>query len=1065
MVSIPRALTKQLIPVLRWLANSIEGLRHVALLDIDPNIDAGLVRARQLQEVSNLTPWMMATNIANSTIIFFFLWRPDAGWGLALWSTSICLLSVKTLHSWIRHRHLPPRTTVTTQTIVRAIRNAGLLGLLWGLLPFIVLTQEGITEQILTTNVIAGMSAGGAFALAAIPMAAFAYLGLMLGPALTAVWTGHIPASMALFAMGVIYFSALTLTIIARYREFSKRISYQFHIQKQKETISLLLKDFESSASDWLWETDPEGNLTYVSDRLVYLTGQKKNALLGKPITASAGAHSETAPWIQVLDHMRKGEPIRDHVVSAQTAHGPAWWSITAGPILQADGTATGYRGVGTDITERIRAEKARAEQNTKLAAFNAQLERKVAERTQEAEEAAERAQEASRAKSVFLASMSHEIRTPMNGVLGMTDLLIRSDLTTHQRRLVNTINQSGLTLLALINDILDHSRIEAGKLELDLQDFDLRACVEGAMEILSEEAHRKSLEMTLLMPPTLPTSLFGDASRLRQVLVNLIGNAVKFTSEGQVCVRVWSSGKKNGKIALSFSVMDTGIGISPEAQKILFNPFAQADSSITRRFGGTGLGLSISHSLVRMMGGEMTLASKPGEGTTVSFEIALAQGQSTSDVSSEDRKLANDLRVLVVDDRKANCEVINCYLSEMGAQPQNAANGHEALEKIKAAQNAGTPYSLAIIDMIMPGMNGLELARRIREDSQTHDTRLILLTSLSWKGDRQTSRKHGISEFLSKPVRYRELVDAVESCMSGSPPAVTRRPKPDQTIEKDKYSGMKVLLAEDNLVNQEVMREYASALGCQIAVADNGREAVDLFSKGAFDIVLMDCQMPEMDGLTACRKIRDLERSRNSHRTPVVAVTANAYESDRLMCMEAEMDDVLTKPCKLSDIAATLDRWGSHTDSQQANGKNGQPTSTECNLEDQVFDPSPIQSMEECSTGAAVRLVDLYLSTAPKLVRQILTSIADKDRNAVGTAAHSLKSSSASIGAMRMAQLAKRIETAAREKTAIPEILLIASKLEGALSEVEVALERAPWTVQACQETPLQQIAVESNR
>ena len=442
-----------------------------------------------------------------------------------------------------------------------------------------------------------------------------------------------------------------------------------------------------------------------------------------------------------------------------------------------------------------------------------------------------------------------------------------------------------------------------------------------------------------------------------------------------------------------------------------------------------------------------MTLASKPGEGTTVSFEIELNPSQSASDVSSRDHALINDLRVLVVDDRKANCEVLNFYLSEMGAQPHNAANGHEALQKIKAAQDAGTPYSLAIIDMIMPGMNGLELARRVREDTQTQDTRLIMLTSLSWKGDRQTSRKHGISELLSKPVRYLELVEAIESCLSGSPPAATPNPKPDQPIEKNRFSGMKVLLAEDNPVNQEVMKEYAAALDFKITIADNGRDAVDIFANDTFDIVLMDCQMPEMDGLTACRKIRDLEHSRNVHRTPVVAVTANAYASDRQMCMEAQMDDVLTKPCKLSDLTATLDRWGSRSVSQQGECENKAPTSPECNFEDQHFDPSPIQSMEECSPGAAARLADLYLSTTPKLVRQILMGIADKDRNAVGNAAHSLKSSSSSIGAIRTAQMAKWIETAARGKTPVAEILLVASKLEHELSEVETALEREPWT------------------
>lgn len=1028
----------------RVRAHLLKAIRRVALLDFDPNIDAGLVRARQLQEVVALTPWMMLANLANATILFGFLWKGSESWALALWSACIAFISGRTLYTWMRRRHQPPPSRVSSRTIIRATRHAGLLGLLWGLLPLFVLPQGGVGEQVLTTNVIAGMSAGGAFALAAIPAAAAAYLGLMLGPALVAIGIGYIPASTPLFALGIIYFLTLAFTIVARYREFSKRISYQFRVQQQSETISLLLKDFEQSASDWLWETDRDGNLTYVSDRLVQLTGLAKADLLGQPISHSAGAASCDNAWSELMDRMREGRAARDWVVPAQLANGPAWWSMTAGPVAESEGLASAYRGVGTDITERVKAQHALAEKNAKLAAFNARLELEVAERTREAQKAAAEAQEASRAKSVFLASMSHEIRTPMNGVLGMTDLLSRSDLTSHQQRLVNTINQSGLTLLSIINDILDHSRIEAGKLDLDPQPFDLRACVEGAIEILSEEAHRKSLEVSLLMPPKLPNRFVGDGGRLRQVLVNLIGNAVKFTHEGGVSVRVASAGATDGKMMLSFSVSDTGIGIAPEAQALLFNPFAQADSSISRRFGGTGLGLSISQSLVRMMGGDMTLKSAPGEGTTVFFDVALPVAEAPSALDTGELPEVMGLRVLVVDDRPANREVVTFYLSEAGAQADCAGCGEDALQMLQSAHREGEGFDLVIVDMMMPGMNGLQLAQRIRTSRELTGTRIMLLTSLSWKGDRQTARAHGVSEFLSKPVRHRDLIETVRRCMSAAAPDVVdlQGGAAPQCGRHGKFEGLKVLLAEDNAVNQLVMSEYAEILGCEMSVAENGLDAVAQFDGGSFDVVLMDCQMPELDGFGACRRIRELEQEGGMTRTPVIAVTANAYESDRTACIDAGMDDVVTKPCSLDEFAAKLEQWALRGDVAQKITLGGSdPVDVE-----PLLDVSVLQSLEETSAGVADRLSELYLSTAPKLVRQILMGLTDKDHASVGAAAHSLKSASATIGAMHMAGMARRIETEARARSSISQILLTAAFLEGELARLEAAMVQAPW-------------------
>ncbi len=698
-----------------------------------------------------------------------------------------------------------------------------------------------------------------------------------------------------------------------------------------------------------------------------------------------------------------------------------------------------------TATDETAEANRQLAMKIRELETLNEQLETIVKNRTAEAEAAADEARQANKVKSAFLASMSHEIRTPMNGVLGMAELLSRTDLTAHQKRLVSTINQSTQTLLTIINDILDHSRIESGNIDLDDDAYDLRATIEGSIEILAQDAERKGLEISLLVPPELPEHVVGDAGRLRQVLVNLIGNAIKFTKQGQIAVRLADLGGDDQRRRIQFLVSDTGIGIGPEALKNLFNPFTQADATITRRFGGTGLGLSISQSLVRMMGGDIALTSEVGKGTTVTFDIAVAiDAHATRPKSAQ---ALDGMRVLVVDRQEMNRDVLCRYLSEAGAQLETADSGHEAFARLIVAAAQEAPFDLTVIDMAMPETNGFELARRIKSDPDLAQTKLVMTTPAGWKGDMRAGRDIGIEAFLTKPVRQDDLVAAVSACLPATAGHSIPKAAPATaaaTVEAA-TGPLRLLLAEDNPINQEVLRGYAVSLGCSVVIAENGRQAVELFKSGAFDLVLMDCQMPDMDGLSACKAIRSLEAERCAARTPIIAITANAYHSDRVICLEAGMDDVLTKPCTLVMLSDAIRRWAptapvaAPPPRQGAARTDGEETSG-------ILDTSTIQSLDELQSGAATRLVDLYLATAPRTARQIMVGLVEGDHGRIAFAAHSLKSSSATIGANRVAELARTIEIGAKGKASFDGLLQLGSQLETALCHTEHALRETDW-------------------
>jgi len=695
----------------------------------------------------------------------------------------------------------------------------------------------------------------------------------------------------------------------------------------------------------------------------------------------------------------------------------PVWVLENASLVRNESGSLDLIEGTVVDITERKRADQA----------------------MQQAKEAAE---QASRAKGEFLANVSHEIRTPMNGILGMTELALDSPLNSEQREYIEAIQTSARSLLSVINDILDFSKIEARKLELEAIDFELRTSLNETLKMLELRASQKGLALACHIDDEVPASLVGDPGRLRQVIVNLVGNAIKFTEEGGINMGVGVLSAGAGDVVLHFAVSDTGIGIPPDKQDMIFDAFTQVDGSTTRKFGGTGLGLAISAQLATMMGGRIWVESEVGKGSTFHFTARFGKSnQSALTFPSTVPELLRGLPVLVVDDNPVNRRILEELLRGWEMKPTLVASGMEALERLRRAADAGDPFPLVLLDAQMPEMDGFEVAARVK--GIPIEAPILMLTSSGQRGDAGRCRSLGIAAYLTKPISEQELQAAMlaslqaKAALLTSPPLITRH-----SLREGRPS-LRILVVEDNQINQSLARRLLEKRGHSVMVAANGEDALVTLRDQPFDLVLTDVQMPRMDGIQMTAQIRAAERQTGAH-LPIIGMTAHAMTGDREQCLEAGMDDYVAKPVRPKDLLRAVESWGAATpmlESRAPMARSGPD----------AMDRNAARERLEGDSELLAEMAGLFLDECPRLLSEIRSAVARQDGGALERAADSLKGSVANFAAtsaMEAASILAQMGRLGRLQNAPQACAALEAEIEGlkeALADILVEADPLP--------------------